>query len=94
MDLNILFFFFFFFELYFSLKNGLINVIELQAFLASSNCSMFDRIQAAALACYDFQNLFSNYQEVKKKGSKNKKEEKKGSKNKKEEKKELNDTAN
>ena len=34
------------------------------------------------------------YQEVKKKGSKNKKEEKKGSKNKKEEKKELNDTAN
>ena len=35
-----------------------------------------------------------NYQEVKKKGSTNKKEEKKGSKNKKEEKKELNDTAN
>ena len=34
------------------------------------------------------------YQEVKKKESKNKKEEKKGSKNKNEEKKELNDTAN
>ena len=34
------------------------------------------------------------YQEVKKKESKNKKEEKKGSKNKKEEKKALNDTAN
>ena len=34
------------------------------------------------------------YQEVKKKESKNKKEEKKGSKNKKEEKKELNDPNN
>ena len=49
-----------FFEPYFSLKNGLINVIELQTLLASSNCSMFDRIQVAPLACYDFQNLFSN----------------------------------
>ena len=39
-------------------------------------------------------HLEGEYQEVKKKGSKNKKEEKKGSKNKKEEKKELNDTAN
>ena len=36
----------------------------------------------------------TRYQEVKKKESKNKREEKKGSKNKKEEKKELNDTAN
>ena len=35
-----------------------------------------------------------HYQEVKKKESKNKREEKKGLKNKKEEKKELNDTAN
>ena len=37
-------------------------------------------------------HLKGEYQEVKKKESKNKKEEKKGSKNKKEEKKELNDT--